>query len=1039
MFKWLLDNSLRNRLLVIIASLVLMGYGAFTLTQTPVDVFPDLNKPTVTIMTEAGGMAAEEVEQLITFPLETTMNGLPGVESVRSISSSGLSFIYVTFNWKTDIFRARQMVSERLISMEEGLPTGVVPRMGPISSIMGEIMQIAIPIDTAKISPMQVREFADWVLRPRLMAVPGVAQVIPIGGEVRQFQVQPNTARMAELDITHEQLTGALKGFSSNTSGGFLELNGREYLIRNLGRTSRLDDLKNLALTARHGQPVLLRQIAEVTFAPAIRRGDAGFEGKPAVILGIQKQPTADTIHLTRTIEAALDDLRKTLPAGMDEPKVTFRQASFIESSISTLQGKLIGASVFVAVILFFFLGTLRPTVIALTAIPVSIFMTALVFQHYGLSINTMTLGGLAIAIGGLVDDAVVGVENVLRRLKEDRAKHPDARIHPIELVSRATMEVRSAILYATIIIVLVFLPLFALPGMEGRLFVPLGIAFIVSTLASLVVSVTVTPVLSFYLLPRMKSLDHGDTKLLTWLKASYRRGLQAVLNRPKTALVAGGLAVLVAVAAVPFFPKTFLPPFNEGTLLIGMRLNPGVTLAESSALAQQAEVLVRQVPEVVHVGRRSGRAELDEHAEGAHVSELDVGLKPAGELTRSMDEISADIRSRLINLPAAIAIGQPISHRIDHMLSGVRSQIAIKIFGDDLDTLRGQADVLRNRLAGIPGLADLEIEKQVLAPQIKVRVDYAAAAQYGVPTPQILATLQSLVEGEKVTQIVEGGRRFALVVRLPEAGRSVDGLGQIMLETPGGRIPLSRIASIEDSDGPNQVSRDDGKRRIVISANAQGRALSEIVEDIRKVVRESKLPEGYFITLGGQFQAQEEASRLVGLLSIVSLVLMFVVLYSRYKSVTLSVLIMVNIPLALVGAVIGLWISGQPLSVAALVGFITLAGISVRNGILKVSHYINLMRMEGESFDHAMILRGSLERLSPVLMTALVTAFALAPLLFEAERPGTEILHPVAVVIFSGLISSTLLDTFLTPAMLWLFGRKDAEQLMNDRDAGAL
>jgi len=1039
MFKWLLVNSLSNRLLVIIASLVLMGYGAFTLTRTPVDVFPDLNKPTVTIMTEAGGMAAEEVEQLITFPLETTMNGLPGVESVRSTSSSGLSFIYVTFDWTTEIFRARQMVSERLSSMEEGLPIGVIPRMGPISSIMGEIMQVAIPIDTARISPMQVREFADWVLRPRLMAVPGVAQVIPIGGEVRQFQVQPNTARMAELDITHDQLTGALKGFASNTSGGFLELNGREYLIRNLGRTSRLDDLKNLALTARHGQPVLLRQIADVTFAPAIKRGDAGFEGKPAVILGIQKQPTADTIHLTRSIEAALADLKKSLPAGMDEPKVTFRQASFIEASIGTLQGKLIGASVFVAVILYFFLGTLRPTVIALTAIPVSIFMTALVFKYYGLSINTMTLGGLAIAIGGLVDDAVVGVENVLRRLKEDRAKHHDHRLHPIELVARATMEVRSAILYATIIIVLVFLPLFALPGMEGRLFVPLGIAFIVSTLASLVVSVTVTPVLSFYLLPRMKSLDHGDTKLLAWLKASYRNGLQAVLNRPKAALAAGAVAVLVAAAAVPFFPTTFLPPFNEGTLLIGIRLNPGVTLAESSALAQQAEVLVRQVPEVVHVGRRSGRAELDEHAEGVHVSELDVGLKPASELSRSMDEISADIRSRLINLPAAIAIGQPISHRIDHMLSGVRSQIAIKIFGDDLDTLRGQADVLRSRLAGIPGLADLEIEKQVLAPQIKVRVDYAAAAQYGVPTPQILATLQSLVEGEKVTQIVEGGRRFALVVRLPETARSVEGLGQIMLETPSGRIPLSRIATIEDSDGPNQVSRDDGKRRIVLSANAQGRALSEVVADIRQVVGASKLPEGYFVTLGGQFQAQEEASRLVGLLSVISLVLMFVVLFSRYKSVTLSLLIMGNIPLALVGAVIGLWISGQPLSVAALVGFITLAGISVRNGILKVSHYINLMRLEGENFDHAMILRGSLERLSPVLMTALVTAFALAPLLFEAERPGTEILHPVAVVIFSGLISSTLLDTFLTPAMFWLFGRNDAESLTADRDTEAL
>lgn len=1065
MFKWLLDNSLGNRLLVIIASLVLMAYGAFTLTRTPVDVFPDLNKPTVTIMTESGGMAAEEVEQLITFPLETTMNGLPGVESVRSISSAGLSFIYVTFDWSTEIFRARQMVSERLSAMEEGLPEDVIPRMGPISSVMGEIMQIAIPFEPTKdgpvagppqggaapprgaategsvgvvTPPMQVREYADWVLRPRLMAIPGIAQVIPIGGEVRQFQVQPDTRRMAELGISLEQMEAAIRGFSSNTSGGFLELTGREYLIRNLGRTSSLEDLKNLAITARDGQPILLRQIAAVTFAPALRRGDAGFEGKPAVILGIQKQPTADTIHLTRSIEAALDEMKKSLPAGMEAPQVTFRQASFIEASIGTLQGKLIGASVFVAAILFFFLGTLRPTVIALTAIPVSIFMTALVFKYFGLSINTMTLGGLAIAIGGLVDDAVVGVENVLRRLKEDRAKHHDHRLHPIELVAHATMEVRSAILYATIIIVLVFLPLFALPGMEGRLFVPLGVAFIVSTLASLVVSVTVTPVLSFYLLPRMKSLDHGDTRVLAWLKARYRNGLQAVLERPRAAVFAGTVAVIIAAAAVPFFPTTFLPPFNEGTLLIGMRLNPGVTLAESTALAQQAEVLVKQVPEVTHVGRRSGRAELDEHAEGVHVSELDVGLKPASELTRSMGEIAADIRARLVNLPAAIAIGQPISHRIDHMLSGVRSQIAIKIFGEDLDTLRGQADALRARLAGIPGLADLEIEKQVLAPQIKVRVDYAAAARYGVPAPQILAALQNLVEGEKVTQIVEGGRRFALVVRLPESARSVEGLAQILIETPTGHVPLSKLASIEDGDGPNQVSRDDGKRRIVLSANAQQRPLSEIVEDIRAVVADMKLPEGYFITLGGQFQAQEEASRLVGLLSIVSLVLMFVVLYSRYKSVRLSALIMANIPLALVGAVIGLWISGQPLSVAALIGFITLAGISVRNGILKVSHYINLMRIEGESFDHKMILRGSLERLSPVLMTALVTAFALAPLLFEAERPGTEILHPVAVVIFSGLISSTLLDTFLTPAMFWLFGRRDVERLLNDRNAEA-
>jgi HME family heavy-metal exporter len=1031
MFKSLLHSSLANRLLVLVAAVVLLGYGAWTLSRTPVDVFPDLNKPTVTVMTEAGGMAAEEVEQLISFPLETAMNGLPGVEAIRSVSSAGLSFIYITFDWSTDIFRARQMVSERLSSMEDALPGRVVPRMGPISSIMGEIMQIAIPIDAAKISPMQVREYADWVLRPRLMAIPGVAQVIPIGGDVRQYQVQPNTARMAELGITHAQLESALEGYSSNTSGGFLELNGREYLIRNLGRTSRLDDLKNLALTAKAGQSILLRQIADVSFAPAIKRGDAGLDGRPAVILGVQKQPAADTIGLTRSIEAALAEMQKSLPAGMDAPKLTFRQASFIEASISNLQGKLIAASVLVAVILFVFLGNLRTTVIALTAIPLSIFVTGLVFKYFGLSINTMTLGGLAIAIGGLVDDAVVGVENVLRRLKLSRAS--GRNVSALEVVAQATMEVRSAILYATVIIVLVFVPLFALPGIEGRLFVPLGVAFIVSTLASLIVSVTVTPVLSYYLLPRMKSLEHGDTRFLAWLKARYRSALTAVLNRSKAALAAGAVAILVAVAAVPFFATTFLPPFNEGTLLIGLRLNPGVTLGQTAEVARQAEILIKQVPEVTHVGRRSGRAELDEHAEGVHVSELDVGLRASG---RPNSEITRDIRSRLVNLPVAVNIGQPISHRIDHMLSGVRSQIAIKLFGDDLDTLRGQAEVLRSRLVAIPGLADLEVEKQVLAPQIKVRLDYAAAAQYGVPAPQVLSALQSLVEGERVTQIVEGSRRFSLVVRLPESARSVEGLGQILLETPNGRIPLSKVASIEDSDGPNEISRDDGKRRIVLSANTQGRALSEVVADIRKSVGGIALPEGYFVSLGGQFQAQEEASRLVGLLSIVSLVLMFAVLYSRYKSAALAALIMANIPLALVGAVIGLWLSGQPLSVAALVGFITLAGISVRNGILKVSHYINLMRFEGESFDHKMILRGSMERLSPVLMTALVTAFALAPLLFEAEQPGTEILHPVAVVIFSGLISSTLLDTFLTPAMFWLFGRKSAERLVSERTA---
>ena len=1028
MFTWLLDFSLKNRMMVILLSAISMVYGAYTLSKMPVDVFPDLNKPTVTIMTEAGGMASEEVEQLITFPLETAMNGLPGVEAIRSVSSAGLSFIYVTFDWSVDIYRARQMVSERLSSMDGAIPDGIVSRMVPISSIMGEIMQIAIPIDESKISSMQVREYADWVLRPRLMAIPGVAQVIPIGGQVRQFQVQPNTRRMAELGLSILQIEDALRGYSANTSGGFLESNNREYLIRHIGRTSSLEDLKNIAVSNRNGQTILLRQVADITFAPAVKRGDAGYEGGPAVILGVQKQPSADTVALTKKIESAIAELKQGLPTGMDAPKVTFRQASFIDASISTLEGKLIGASIFVAVVLYFFLGTIRPVLISLTAIPVSILLTALVFKYFGLSINTMTLGGLAIAIGGLVDDAVVDVENVIRRLRANLDKASLDQLSPLAIVRAASLEVRTGIIYATAIIVLVFIPLFALPGIEGRLFVPLGIAFIVSTLASLLVSVTITPVLCFYLLPSMQSLRDHDTKIVTWLKSHYEFQLSRLLAAPKKPLMYAFASVIVAAASVPFMASSFLPPFNEGTLLIGLRLNPGVSLSESAGVASQAEKLVRQVPEVTYVGRRSGRAELDEHAEGVYVSELDVGLKPAGDLDRSMAEIQADIRSRLVNLPAAIAIGQPISHRIDYMLSGVRSQIAIKIFGDDLDVLRSQADLLRSKLAGIEGLVDLEIEKQVLAPQIKVRIDYDKAAQYGVSTSQIMATLQGMVEGERLSQIIEGNRRFALVIKLPDSARNLEGLADILIDTPNGKIPLSKIASIEDGDGPNQISRDGGKRRIVLSANASKRALSDIVADIRTVISNQTLPEGYFITLDGQFKAQEEASKVIGLLSIGSFLLMFAVLNNRYKSMRLSLMIMSNIPLAMVGAVIGLWISGQPLSIAALIGFITLAGISVRNGILKISHYLNLMQSEGESFSLAMIIRGSIERLSPVLMTALVTAFALAPLLFEAERPGTEILHPVAVVIFSGLLSSTLLDTFLTPAMFWLYGKKASE-----------
>ena len=661
MFTWLLDFSLKNRMIVILLSAISMVYGAYTLSKMPVDVFPDLNKPTVTIMTEAGGMASEEVEQLITFPLETAMNGLPGVEAIRSVSSAGLSFIYVTFDWSVDIYRARQMVSERLSSMDGAIPDGIVSRMGPISSIMGEIMQIAIPIDESKISSMQVREYADWVLRPRLMAIPGVAQVIPIGGQVRQFQVQPNTRRMAELGLSILQIEDALRGYSANTSGGFLESNNREYLIRHIGRTSSLEDLKNIAVSSRNGQIILLRQVADITFAPAVKRGDAGYEGGPAVILGVQKQPSADTVALTKKIESAIAELKQGLPTGMEAPKVTFRQASFIDASISTLEGKLIGASIFVAVVLYFFLGTIRPVLISLTAIPVSILLTALVFKYFGLSINTMTLGGLAIGIGGLVDDAVVDVENVIRRLRVNLDKASLDQLSPLAIVRAASLEVRTGIIYATAIIVLVFIPLFALPGVEGRLFVPLGIAFIVSTLASLLVSVTITPVLCFYLLPSMQSLRDHDTKIVTWLKSHYEVQLSRLLAAPKKPLMYAFASVIVAAASVPFMASSFLPPFNEGTLLIGLRLNPGVSLSESAGVASQAEKLVRQVPEVTYVGRRSGRAELDEHAEGVHVDALRVRAFPFSSQVDAFIEAhdtvfvveqneSAQLRTLLIN-----------------------------------------------------------------------------------------------------------------------------------------------------------------------------------------------------------------------------------------------------------------------------------------------------------------------------------------------------------------------------------------------------
>ena len=1040
MFNWIVRQSLQHRLFVLAGAALLMVYGVMTAWRMPVDVFPDLNKPLVTVLAEAGGMAPEEVELLVTVPVETALNGMPGVTRVRSTSGVGLSIVYAEFDWGTDIYRNRQLVAERLALVKEQLPGGITPVMGPVSSIMGEVMLIALPLAAGDgrapaATSMQAREYADFVLRPRLLSIPGVSQVISIGGDVRQLRVEPDTVRMAQFGVSLTQIEQALRGFATNAGGGFIDLNSREYLIRHLGRSHRVEDLAGIAVAWKDGRPVLLEQVAGVGFAPGLKRGDAGYNGQPAVVVSVQKQPAADTVQLTRAIEAALAELRQSPPAGLAAPQVLFRQADFIQASITNVAEALRDGAIMVVIVLFAFLLSVRTTVISLAAIPLSLAVTALVFQWLGQSLNVMTLGGLAIAIGELVDDAVVGVENIVRRLRHNRglaAPRPAA-----EVVERASVEVRSGILYATVIVVLVFVPLFALPGIEGRLFSPLGVAYIVSILASMLVSMTVTPVLCYHLLPRMKRLAHGDSPLVAWLKRQDGRLLAWSFRHARALVAAAALVVAVAAASVPLFPRLFLPAFNEGSLVLSLMLNPGTSLAEANRIGAVAEGLIAEVPEVAQVGRRTGRAELDEHAEGVHSAEIDVDLKPSA---RDRERVMADIRNRLAVLPAQVAVGQPISHRLDHLLSGVRAQIALKIYGDDTDTLRGLAETLRQQLAQVPGLVDLTVEKQVLIPQIAVRLDQRKAAQAGLAPGEAIRMLQALTDGMhpggQGAQIVDGPRRYDLVLRLPDHQRGPQDLARTQIDTPAGRLPVSAIATVEETDGPNQIGRENGRRRIVVYANTDGRDLGSVVAAIRAVIDRTPLPAGHFASLEGQFQAQEQATRLIAGLSLVSLALMFLVLYSRYRSAVLAGIIMANIPLALIGSVAAMWIAGVSLSVASMVGFITLAGIAARNGILKISHYINLCRFEGEAFGQAMIVRGSLERLTPVLMTALVAALALTPLLLAADAPGKEILHPVAVVIFGGLVSSTLLDTVLTPVLFWLLGEQPLARLLREEAA---
>ena len=1028
MLNRLIEFSLRNRLFVLVASALLLVYGVVVVQQLPVDVFPDLNRPLVTVLTEAPGLAPEEVETLVTRPLETSVNGAPGVRRVRSSSGIGLSIVYVDFDWGTDIYRARQLVQERVQLAAETLPPEASPVLGPVSSIMGEILLIGISSKDGTTPPMELRSIADWEIRQRLLTLPGVAQVIPIGGGVRQLQVLASPERMAAFDVALEDVEQAARAAQMNTPGGFLEAAHQEALIRNIARSASAREIADTVVATRDGAPILLRDVADVAWGRQVMRGDAGVSAKPAVIVSVQKQPGVDTLTLTRDTESALEELRAGLPP--DVQVVTlFEQARFIDAAIANVEEAIRDGAIMVVIVLFLFLLNFRTTFITLTAIPLSFVATALVFRLAGISINTMTLGGLAVAIGMVVDDAIVDVENVFRRLRENR--HAAAPQPVLRVISAASSEVRNSILYATLLVILVFVPLFGLGGIEGRLFAPIGIATIVAMAASFVVSLTVIPALCAYLLPRMKQMsEEREGFVVRALKSVDRRYLLGpALRHPGAVLVITGMLVIGSFSLFPSMGSEFLPEFNEGTATINVLAAPGTSLSESNRIGTIAEKLILGVPEVVSTGRRTGRAELDEHAEGVHYTEIDVDFRPS---ERRREEILGEIREKLAALPGtAVNVGQPISHRLDHLLSGVRAQVAVKIFGQDLALLRAKAAELELAFAGVPGVVDLQIEKQVLIPQLEIALRRDRAMPLGARVGDVAERLETALNGRVVGQILDGTRSYALFVRYgSDARRDADAIREAFVDASDGvRVPINALADVREGLGPNVIQREDVRRRIVVSANVSGRDLGSAVAEMQRAAANIQLPQGYSIRFEGQFQSQQEASRLIAILSAVTLGVIWLLLYTHFRSGAIVAQILLNIPLAFVGGIALTWLLVGKVSIATLVGLITLAGIASRNTIMMISHYLHLMEHEGERFDEKMVVRGSLERLVPVTMTALTAGLALVPLVLAAGEPGKEILFPVAVVILGGLVSSTILDMAVTPTVFLRFGRKAAER----------
>jgi len=1016
MLNNIIQFSLKNKLLVLITAVVLMLAGMYTASQLDVDVFPDLTAPTVVVMTDAHGMAAEEVERLVTFPIETAVNGATDVRRVRSASSLGFSFVWVEFDWGTDVYKARQVVSEKLITISGQMPLGIdQPMLAPQSSVMGEILFIGLQSDSTNM--MDLRTIAEWNVQPVLLATGGVSQVTIIGGDYKQYQVLADPQKLKFYDVSLNELAEVCKGISQNSTGGVVRQYGNEYSVRGVARTFDLDELGNSFIKQKNGSPVRVNDVAEVVIGSAVKKGYASQNASPAVILSISKQPNVNTLQLTERIEKNLAELVKTLPADVRLDTKIFRQADFIEKSVNNVKRALLEGALFVIIILFLFLGSFRTTIISVLAIPLSLLMAILVFKLLGITINTMSLGGMTIAIGSLVDDAIIDVENVFKRLRENHKRPKAEQLSSFKVVFEASKEIRASIMNATIIIIVAFMPLFFLSGMEGRMLKPLGIAYIVSLFSSLIVALTVTPQLCKMLLSTEKYLTRKEKQ--GWFTrnvfALYKKVLTWSLNYKKTILLATGAMLVLTIFALSGMGRSFLPDFNEGALTISAISKPGISLEESNKLGNLIETELHKIPEVLHTTRRTGRGELDEHSQTTNSAEIDVSYTLD---ERDNDEFLEDVRATMASIPGiASTVGQPLGHRIDHMLSGTRANIAIKLFGSDLNKLFEIGNQVKNSINETEGLVDINVEQQVEIPQIQIRANREMLAAYGITIEQFNAYIDVAFAGEKLADIYEGQKRFDLIVRLnKDYTESKEGIENALIETANGKkVPLNQVADIVSVAGPSSISRENVQRKIVVSANVADRDLLGVVNEIKeKINKNVSFPEGYRIEYGGQFESEARASRTLLYASLVSILLIFLILFQEFRDVKLAGIILLNLPLALIGGVFTIYFTTQIISIPVMIGFITLFGIATRNGILLVSHYKQL-QSQGVSLNDT-IIKGSIDRLNPILMTALTAALALIPLAIHGEATGNEIQSPMAKVILGGLLTSTLLNIFIVP-----------------------